>query len=94
MSQLYCVLPIQRSNNDVNGGNLHTYLKQMAERYGCIIIDGYSNSGITRDFNVWNGLGTYLKDGLHPNEKGQNLMARQIISTIKSNFIPFGTGFN
>lgn len=94
MAQLYCVLPIQRSNNEVNGGNLHTYLKQMAERYGCIIIDGYSNSGITRDFNIWNGLGTYLKDGLHPNEKGQNLMARQIISTIKSNFIPFGTGFN
>lgn len=94
VAQIYCVLPIQRANNDVNGATLHTYLTQMAERYGCIIVDGYSNSGITRDFNKWNDLGVYLKDGLHPNEKGQNVLARLIISSLKSHFIPFGTGFN
>ena len=94
IAQIYCVLPIQRANNDVNGETLHTYLTQMAERYGCIIVDGYSNSGITRDFNKWNDLGVYLKDGLHPNEKGQNVLARLIISSLKSHFIPFGTGFN
>ena len=93
-AQIYCVLPIQRANNEVNFGTLHEYLKQMAERYGCIIIDGTANSGITRDFNNWNALGTYLKDGLHPNEKGQNMMARMIISSLKAHYIPFGTGFN
>ena len=94
MAQIYCVLPIQRANNDTNFGTLHQYLEQMANRYGCIVIDGTSDSGITRDFNTWNDLGMYLKDGLHPNEKGQNLMARMIISSLKSHFMPFGTGFN
>lgn len=93
-AQIYCVMPIQRANNDTNLGTLHEYLKKIAERYGCIIIDGTFTSGITRDFNEWNALGTYLKDGLHPNEKGQNLMARMIIGSIKNNFMPFGIGFN
>ena len=94
LAQIFCVLPIQRANNDINFGNLHAYLKTMAERYGAIVIDGTAESGITRDFNNWNGLGTYLKDGLHPNEKGQNLMARLILSKLKANYIPFGIGFN
>lgn len=94
MAQIYVVLPIQRADNDTNLGNLHDYLKEMAERYGCIIIDGAFDTGITRDFNKWNALGTYLKDGLHPNEKGQNLIARTIIKSLKSHYMPFGTGFN
>ena len=91
---IFVVLPIQRANNDVNLGTLHTYLEQMAQRYGAIIINGTADSGITRDFNDWNALGTYLKDGLHPNEKGQNMMARMIISSLMAHYIPFGTGFN
>lgn len=93
MAQIYCVLPIQRADSDMLDSN-HNYLKQMAERYGCIIIDGAESVGITRDFNNRNALGTYLKDGLHPNEKGQNLMARAIISSLKSHYMPFGSGFN
>ena len=93
MAQIYVVLPIQRADNDEDN-NTHTYLKQMAERYSAVVIDGRGIAGITRDFNNWNALGTYLKDGLHPNEKGQNLMARMIISSIKSHYMPFGTGFN
>lgn len=94
MAQIFCVMPIQRADNDTNLGTLHEYLKQMARRYGCIIIDGTFDSGITRDFNVSGGLGVYLKDGLHPNEKGQNLMARMILTSLKANFVPFGIGFN
>lgn len=30
-----------------------------------------------------------LKDGIHPNEKGQNMMARMIISALKTHYIPF-----
>ena len=94
MAQIYVVLPIQRSYDEGVFGNLHTYLKQMAERYGAITIDGAGNSGITRDFNVRENLGLYLKDGLHPNEKGQNLLARLIISSLKANYMSFGYGFN
>jgi len=94
MAQIYCSLPIQRANNEINFNNTHDVLKKIAERYGCIVIDGTSNSGIVREFNDWNSLGTYLKDGLHPNEKGQNLLARTIIKAIKAHYMPFGRGFN
>lgn len=94
LAQIYCVLPIQRANNDTNWGTLREYLSQMAKRYGCVIIDGTAESGITREFNTWNEVGEYLKDGLHPNDKGQNLMARMIISALRANYIPFGDGFN
>ena len=94
VAQIYVVLPLQTASNDTNLGNIHSYLKQMAERYGAIIVDGTMNSGITRDFNIKDSLGVYLKDGLHPNEKGQNLLARLIISTLKANYMPFGYGFN
>lgn len=94
MAQIFCVLPIQRANNDTNWGTLREYLSQMAKRYGCVIIDGTAESGITREFNTWNEVGEYLKDGLHPNDKGQNLMARMILSSMRSHYVPFGVGFN
>ena len=92
-AQIYVVLPIQRVKNDVNLGSLRTNLMKMAQRYGCIIIDGAFESGITREFNTW-GPSTYMKDGLHPNEKGQNMMARMILSSLRRNYIAFGGGFN
>lgn len=92
-AQVYVVLPIQRVKNDVNLGSLRTNLMKMAQRYGCIIIDGAFESGITREFNTWQP-SVYLKDGLHPNEKGQNMMARMILSSLRRNYIAFGTGFN
>jgi len=94
LAQMYCALPIQRANNDTNWGTLREYLSQMAQRYGCVIIDSTAESGITREFNVWNEVGEYLKDGLHPNDKGQNLLARTILTSLKTHYVPFGTGFN
>jgi len=94
MAQIYCALPIQRANNDTNWGTLREYLSQMAQRYGCVIIDSTAESGITREFNVWNEVGEYLKDGLHPNDKGQNLLARTILTSLKMHYVPFGNGFN
>ena len=94
MAQIYTVLPIQRAGDDSAISSLHEELKKIGQRYGCIIIDGAFDCGITRDFNVNGGLGLYLKDGLHPNEKGQNLMARMIIASLKLHYLPFKTGFN
>ena len=92
-AQIFVVLPIQRVKNDVNIGALRTNLMKMAQRYGCIIIDGAFESGITREFNTFQP-SVYLKDGLHPNEKGQNMMARMILSSLRRNYIAFGNGFN
>ena len=59
----------------------------MAERYSIKVIDGASEMGIVRDLETNGGLGTSLKDGLHPNEKGQNLYARLVINAIKNNWL-------
>lgn len=90
-AQFYCVLPIQRANNEVIGEALNTYLRQMAERYGCVIVNGFAESGIIRDTNVWNTLGATLKDGLHPNDKGQNMLFRAIYGALKSHYIVTNT---
>lgn len=86
-AQFFCVLPIQRANNEVNGGDLNTYLSRMAKRYGCVIIDGFAESGMIRDTNNWNALGDTLKDGLHPNDKGQNMLFRAIYGSLISHYV-------
>lgn len=86
-AQFFCVLPIQRANNEINGGDLSTYLSRMAKRYGCVIIDGFAESGIIRDANNWNTLGETLKDGLHPNDKGQNMLFRAIYGSLISHYV-------
>jgi len=87
MAQIYVVLPLQRVSEDTY--EIGKDIEKMALRYGAVIIDGYGNSGITPELNVYNGLGEYLKDGLHPNEKGQNLLARLIIKSLFSNYDNF-----
>lgn len=89
MALAFCVLPIQRANNETNTGTLHDCLLKMANRYGIIPIDGAYHSGIVRDLEVKDGLGTMLKDGLHPNEKGQNLLCRAILTAIRRYYLPF-----
>lgn len=62
----------------------------MAHYEGCIVLDG-AECGITPENNVNSGLGATLKDGLHPNDKGQQLMARQIIKCIESHYLDLST---
>lgn len=88
-----CVLPIQRAQGETNANELHDCLEVMAKRYGYIIVDGAFESGIIRDLEVRNGLGTMLKDGLHPNEKGQNLLCRAVLTAIRQHYLPL-TGLN
>ena len=80
-----CVLPIQRA--DMENPGINDALEKMAKRYSIKVIDGYSELGIVRDLEVWNGFGTNLKDGLHPNDKGQKLYTRMIVSAIKNNWM-------
>lgn len=82
-----CVLPIQRASSDIQQAGVNSELKKMAERYSIKVIDGASEMGIVRDLETSRGLGTSLKDGLHPNEKGQNLYARLVINAIKNNWL-------
>lgn len=59
-----------------------------------IVIDGSAECGIIRELEDGTSAGASLKDGLHPNEKGQNMMARMIISAINSHYVSYTDGFN
>ena len=80
-----CVLPIQRA--DMENPGINDALEKMAKRYSIKVIDGYSELGIVRDLEEWNGFGTNLKDGLHPNDKGQKLYTRMMVNAIKNNWL-------
>ena len=82
-----CLLPIQRWANAAVMGRLHESLKAMANYFSIPVIDGAYEMGVLRALEVDSGIGALLKDGLHPNEKGQNVMARMMISQIKSRFV-------
>lgn len=55
---------------------------KLAKRYGFNVIDTMYNSGIVRDFEIWQQNGRYLSDGLHPNVAGQQVQAKYIVSEI------------
>ena len=59
-----------------------------------IVIDGSAECGIIRELEDGTNNGLSLKDGLHPNEFGQNMMARMIVSSIYSHYVPYTYGFN
>lgn len=63
-------------------------LRKMAEQYDFVNLDGFAQFGIVRDFETQEQVGLLTKDGLHPNEKGQNLYARNIVQAIKRYYFP------
>lgn len=89
MAQIFVSMPIQSANSVLYDTQKYVDLKRMSERYGCIVIDGAREFGIVTDFEVNGSTGVYLKDGLHPNELGQNLMARGIIKALEQHYMPF-----
>lgn len=88
MAQVFVSLPIQRNSWEMHESNLVKSLEKMAKRYGCIVIDATAESGIISDINIYNNLGILLKDGLHPNEYGSNLLARMFITSVESHYMP------
>ena len=88
MAQVFVSLPIQRNSWEMHESNLVKSLEKMAKRYGCIVIDATAESGIISDINIYNNLGILLKDGLHPNEYGSNLLARMFITSVESQYMP------
>ena len=63
-------------------------LRKMAEQYDFVNLDGFGQFGVVRDFETREQIGLLTKDGLHPNEKGQNLYARNIVQAIKRYYLP------
>jgi lysophospholipase L1-like esterase len=82
----FAVLPIQTNKRDVDGeGTMNELIRLIAHRYSIHVIDGARDMGIVRDF--CGDVDIYLKDGLHPNDKGQNLYTRLVLAAIRKEYI-------
>ena len=83
--KIYVLLPIQRySGAGGNSANLEKIkiMKDVAKAFSVEVIDMFSNCGISSMLE--NGSGPYLRDGLHPNLKGQKLMGKYAASVIRN----------
>lgn len=88
-AMIYCGIPIQRADRTTTYVSpMTTAIRTMANEYNLIVVDGERESGIVRDFEIWEENGRYLRDGLHPNEEGMKLLAdfyfRVIVSTFSN----------
>ena len=80
-----CFYCTQLQRADVETADRETandLMVKLAKRYGFNIIDCMNESGIVKDFEVWQANGRYLSDGLHPNPTGQQVQANLIVSHI------------
>ena len=99
MALYFVILPIQRTHKDIQFESRNNLIRKFAQRYSMIVIDGAAEMGIIRDTEssetqidvdgkpVKGNHGVYLKDGLHPNDRGQNLYTRLVLSYIKKYWI-------
>ena len=76
-----------------NPSNYRTYTKlsttgnaimKMAKRYSAVVVDALNEIGICDKFQVQNGSGYFLSDGLHPNAKGKALYANFTAERLKT----------
>ncbi len=86
---LYYGTPMQAiksgaANEELTQRKIINQFKLMAQTFNFKIIDAFEEVGVVRDFEVNNGPGRYLTDGLHPNaagkEKQGKYYANQIIA--------------
>lgn len=86
--RVFVSTPIQTGSTEHNGQNLKkiAILRELCQSLSVQLIDCYSNSGITEKFEQPSGSGRYLRDGLHPDKEGQELMGRYIAKEIRNNF--------
>ena len=86
--RIFVCTPIQTGNPEHNEMNLKkiAILKEICQALSVQMIDCYSNAGISEKFEVKDSKGRYLRDGLHPDERGQQLMGRYIAKEIRNNY--------
>ncbi|MCR4530832.1 GDSL-type esterase/lipase family protein [Acinetobacter venetianus] len=78
----YCT-QLQRADVETTDrATANDLMVKLAKRYGFNIIDCMNESGIVKDYEVWQANGRYLSDGLHPNLAGQQVQANHVASRI------------
>lgn len=86
--RVFVLTPLQTAMPDHNRKielQIETVMKKISGAMGAQLIDCYHNCGITEKFEVINGKGKYLKDGLHPDTDGQALEGAYVTKEIRNN---------
>lgn len=86
--RVFLCTPIQTGDvqhNEINKEKI-AILKEICQAFCVQVIDCYSNSGISEKYEQPHSRGRYLRDGLHPDAEGQQLMGRYIAKEIRNNF--------
>mgnify|MGYP000006202263 FL=1 len=84
--RVFLCTPIQSGSISHNELNLKkiAVLREICSTFSVPVIDCYSECGIRAEDEIWGGRGRYLKDGLHPDVEGQQLMGRYIAKKIQN----------
>ena len=86
-AKLFSCLPLQRADDETSTRQpLYDLIRKMSSRYGFTVIDCHNESGIVKDFEIWQQQGRDLYDGLHPATSGQIKQAKLIAANIKANY--------
>ena len=83
--KIFVCTPIQTGNPDNNALNRQkiALLEPLCKRLGVDVIDCYHGVPIREEEENWMAPGKYLRDGLHPEKPGQELMGHYIASEVK-----------
>lgn len=86
--RVFLCTPIQAGNVERNELNLKkiAILREICQALSVQVIDCYSECGISEKTEVWGARGRYLRDGLHPDVEGQQLMGRYIAREIRNRY--------
>jgi lysophospholipase L1-like esterase len=86
--RVFLCTPIQTGEPAHNEQNLKkiAILREIARAFSVQVIDCYAGAGISEKFEEEHGRGRYLRDGLHPDKPGQELMGRFIAKEIRNNY--------
>lgn len=81
-------LPIQTGDREKNAMHQkrNEVLHRVSRALSVQVIDCYGESGISEIFETPRSRGRYLKDGVHPDIEGQQLIGRYIAKEIRNNF--------
>lgn len=84
--RIFVLTPIQTARPEHNAKleKVCRNLKQIAGGMSVQVIDCFHNCGICEKFEVIDGKGKYLRDGLHPDEPGQKLEGRYAAMVIRN----------
>lgn len=86
--RVFLCTPIQTGDPEHDEANLEKMeiLKEICRAFSVQVIDCYSCCGISEIYEQPDNCGRYLRDGVHPDVEGQQLMGRYIAKEIRNNF--------